>query len=123
MKKKYDKEVREGKPAKNGRRNKKNQTRWVFYDRETLEKLLAQADPDPKKGGIQFYFTEYTEETAKKYYPEEYEKVVGSLTLVLCAANLEGNIPKTISLKSAEVTYENKGQLCPPSCEPDPTDI
>jgi hypothetical protein len=59
MKKKYDKEVKKGKPAKNKKgKDKIDQTNWIFFNRETLEGLLAKADSDPKKGGIQFYITD-----------------------------------------------------------------
>ena len=52
MKAKYDKEVKKGKPAKGKNdKEKDNQTDWIFFDRETLEGLLAKADKDPKVVG------------------------------------------------------------------------
>jgi hypothetical protein len=121
MKKKYDKEVKKGKPAKDGKnKDKIDQTDWIFFDRETLERLLAKADADPKKGGIQFYITEYTEEVAAKYYPNEVEKLTGALTLVMRPANLEENQVAS-ALGDGEDNYENRGTICPPFCDPAPT--
>lgn len=122
MRAKYTKEVRQGKPAQTLTGENTNQTSWLFFNRETLEGLLAQVDKDPKIGGIQIFLAEYTERTAKKLYPKSYEKVVGSLTMVLCPANLEANVLTRVSA-GGETTYENHGELCPPHCEPDPTDV
>ncbi len=116
MRAKYDAEVRQGKPAQTKDGDKTNQTNWLFFDRETLERLLKQADSDPKKGGVQIFLTEYTEEVAKKYYPESYESIVGSLTLVLCAANIDENALTRVASEAGEVNYENNGQMCPPRC-------
>lgn len=122
MRTKYSQEVKKGKPAKTPKGDKTDQTNWLFFDRETLEGLLAQVDQDPKKGGIQIYLAEYTEDTAKKFYPESYQSLVGALTLVLCPANINENVLTQVA-SAGEVTYENKGQICPPYCEPDPTDV
>ncbi len=123
MKSKYDGEVKKGKPGKgkNGK-DKDNQTNWIFLDRETLEGLLAKADKDPKVGGIQFYFTEYTEETAKERYADEADKYVGQMTLVMRAANLKEDKLQSANLKGAESEYQSSGQECPFICEPEPTD-
>ncbi|MBN7814793.1 molecular chaperone DnaK [Algoriphagus pacificus] len=120
MRAKYDKEVKKGKPAKdkNGK-DKTDQTNWIFFDRETLEGLLAKADQDPKKGGIQFYITEYTEEVATKYYPNDVDKVTGALALVMRPANLDEG---QLSLTAGEDDYANHGTICPPFCDPEPTD-
>lgn len=120
MKAKYDKEVKKGKPAKDKEnKDKDDQTNWIFFDRETLEGLLAKADQDPEVGGIQFYFTEYTEETAKKFYPDEVEAYTGQITLVMRAAKLKGG-----KLELGEDDdYVNHGQICPPLCEPEPTGV
>lgn len=120
MKAKYDKEVKKGKPAKNKKgKDKDDQTDWIFFDRETLEALLAKSDPDPKKGGIQFYFTEYTAEIAEKYYPNDAEKVTGAITLVLRPATLEKELISTSTEEEGNY-YENFGRMCPPYCEPKP---
>ncbi|WP_026966793.1 hypothetical protein [Algoriphagus terrigena] len=123
MKSKYDQEVKKGKPAKgkNGK-DKTNQTSWIFLDRETLEGLLAKADKDPKVGGVQFYFTEYTEETAKERYPDEADKYVGQVTLVMRAANLKENKLQSANLGGTGDEYQVNGEQCPYVCEPEPTD-
>jgi hypothetical protein len=121
MRKKYEKEVKQGKPAKDKKgKDKTDQTNWIFFDRETLERLLSKADPDPKKGGIQFYFTEYTAEIAEKHYPNDAEQLTGALTLVLRPEKLEN---ETISptVEEEDYGYENFGRMCPPFCDPSPT--
>jgi hypothetical protein len=122
MKSKYDKEVKKGKPAK-GKKDvdKTNQTSWIFLDRETLEGLLTKADKDPKIGGIQFYFTEYTEETAKERYPDQANKYVGQMTLVTRPANLKENTLHSIDLGGKD-EYLVSGRECPYVCDPEPTD-
>lgn len=123
MKTKYDKEVKKGKPAK-GKKNKDktNQTNWIFLDRGTLEALLEKTDPDKKVGGIQFYFTEYTEKTAKERYGKESDKYVGQMTLVMRAANLIDNQLVSAELSRDGSEYENSGPECPFVCDPEPTD-
>lgn len=123
MQEKYDKEVKKGKPAKGkGDKDKNNQTDWIFIDRGTLEGLLEKVDQDPNVGGIQFYFTEYTEKMAKERYPEGSDKYVGQMTLVMRAANLKGNKMVAVELTGSEGEYENDGVECPFVCEPEPTD-
>lgn len=123
MKAKYDKEVKKGKPAKGKNdKDKGNQTNWIFFDRETLEGLLAKADKDPKVGGIQFYFTEYTEETAEKSHPREGAAYCGQLTLVMRAANLKEKKLVSVELGGMDDEYQNAGTQCPYECEPEPTD-
>ena len=118
MQKKYDKEVKNGKPAKDKKgKDKVDQTNWIFFNRETLEGLLEKADKDPKKGGIQFYITEYTEEVAQKYHPKEVEQITGALTIVMRPANLEED---QLTLTAGEEDYENNGRICPPFCDPEP---
>jgi len=121
MKTKYDKEVKKGKSAKgkNGK-DKIDQTNWIFFDRETLERLLAKVDKDPKIGGIQFYITEYTEEVAAKYYPNEVEQLTGALTIVMRPANLQEG-QDSVKILETEDDYENRGTMCPPFCKPEPT--
>jgi len=123
MRVKYDKEVKKGKPAKNkANKDKIDQTNWIFFDRETLERLLEKADKDPKKGGIQFYITEYTEEVAEKYHPKEAEQLTGALTLVMRPANVENELITAV-LGGEGGDYENNGRVCPPFCDPEPTNI
>lgn len=123
MREKYSAEVRKGKPGQTLSGENNNQTSWLFFNRETLEGLLAQVDKDPKIGGIQIFLAEYNETVAKKLYPKSYESVVGALTLVLCPANLKEGKLTRIALEGGDVTYENKGEMCPPVCQPDPTDV
>lgn len=124
MKAKYDQEVRKAKPGQgqNGQ-DKDNQTSWIFFDRETLEGLLAKADKDSKVGGIQFFFTEYTEETATKMHPEQIEAYTGQMTLVMRAANLYEKGVSKIELAEEDDEYQNNGKQCPPKCDQEPTGL
>lgn len=114
MQEKYKKEVKKAKPGKNKTTDITDQTDWIFFDRETLEAILAEADKDPKKGGIKFYLTEYTEETASTIHPEDPETYVGRLALVLSPVSVEG---QEITAADSDVSYYNKGGSCPPTCE------
>ncbi len=118
MQKKYKEEVGKGKPAKNPKGDVTQQTEWVFFDRETLQNILDQADQDGKTGGIKFYLTEYTEELAKKWHPMDPQNYTAGITLVLKAANLKEGKP--VDVTDSEVTgeeYENRGIKCPPTCQ------
>jgi len=114
MQDKYKKEVKKGKPGKNKKEDVTDQTDWVFFDRETLETILAEADKDPKKGGIKFYITEYTVETAEQLHPENPEAYVGRINLVLQASKADAT---NIKLEVADENYYNRGELCPPTCQ------
>lgn len=119
MKAKYDKEVKKGKPAKGAKgKDKDNQLNWVFINRATLEGLLAKADENPTVGGIQFFVTEYTEDTAKKVHPNQAAAYEGQLTLVMRAANLKDN--QLIFLDDDAGGFEGGGMECPYLCEPEP---
>ncbi|MEB2779401.1 molecular chaperone DnaK [Algoriphagus sp. C2-6-M1] len=121
MKAKYDKEIKKGKPAKDKKnKDKIDQTNWIFFNRETLEGLLAKADKDPKKGGVQFYITEYTKEVAEKYHPNYTEQLTGALTLVMRPANVVNELVSGV-VGGEGGDYENNGRICPPFCEPEPT--
>ncbi|NVK48289.1 MAG: molecular chaperone DnaK [Cyclobacteriaceae bacterium] len=112
MQQKYDQEIRKGKPGRGPKRDVDNQTKWIFFDRETLEEVLSKAGKDPKKSGIKFFFTEYTEETARAFYPENPEEYIGRLSLVMEPVDdSEGN------LEGDEGDYYNRGETCPPKCE------
>ncbi|MDF2156616.1 molecular chaperone DnaK [Algoriphagus sp. CAU 1675] len=110
MQDKYKKEVKKGKPAKNKKGDVTNQTDWIFFDRETLERVLSKADSDPKKGGIKFYIGEYTEEVAKKYHPQDPEAYEGTLTIIM------EPISTLSSSEDLGGDFENAGQQCPPKC-------
>lgn len=111
MKSNYNQEVKKGKPGKDQKGDVDNQTDWIFFDRETLEKVLAQADSDPKKGGIKFYITEYTKEVAEKYHPTDSDAYEGRLTLVFEATHADG-LEATVG-----GDLENLGTSCPPRCQ------
>lgn len=111
MKAKYDKEVKKGKPAKGKKGDIDNQTDWIFFDRKTLEEILA----DPKTGGIKFYFTEYTEEVAKEYHPENPDEYVGRVNLVMTAST-EGGRGEILN-EIGDPNYYNRGDICPPYCQ------
>ncbi|MBS4071623.1 molecular chaperone DnaK [Algoriphagus aquatilis] len=110
MKGKYDQEVKKGKPAKDKKGDVTNQTDWIFFDRSTLEEILA----DSNATGIKFYFTEYTEATAKAFYPENPDQYVGRINLVMTAS---GDGQGDILDASGDPSYFNKGQMCPPHCQ------
>lgn len=114
MQEKYKKEVKKGKAGKNKTTDITDQTDLIFFDRETLEAILAEADKDPKKGGIKFYLTEYTEETATSIHPEDPEFYVGRLALVLSPVSVEG---QEITVADGDGSYYNKGVSCPPTCQ------
>lgn len=118
MQKKYKEEVGQGKPGKNPKGEVTKQTEWVFFDRETLQNILDQADQDGKTGGIKFYLAEYTESLAKKWHPTNADDYSGSITLVLKAANLENGKPIDIeSIGQVDAEFDNDGIKCPPTCQ------
>jgi hypothetical protein len=110
MKSKYDREVKKGKAAKGKNGDIDNQTDWIFFDKKTLQEILA----NPNAGGIKFYFTEYTEEVAKKLYPENPDEYVGRVNLVMTASE---NGQSEILDEGGEPSYYNRGKICPPACE------
>ncbi len=114
MQDKYKKEVKKGKPGKSKQGDVTDQTDWIFFDRETLEQILSEADKDPKKGGIKFYFTEYTEKTATSIHPEDPDAYVGRLALVLSPVAAGS---QNISVSDDGGSYYNKGVTCPPTCQ------
>jgi hypothetical protein len=116
MLRKYKDEVKTGKPGLSASRKITEQTDWVFFDRQTLENLLEQADKDPLKGGIKFSFAQYSQDVAKKFYPKESEKYAGMMTLVMSPANFENGQIIESTAKSGEESYANRGVMCPPMC-------
>lgn len=133
----YNSEIKAGKAGKGparstagnppNREDIKNQSKWVWFDRDTLEKLLALTDRND--GGIKMYFCQYDEETAPPKNPNKY---IGRLTLALVASNKVGD--EIVDIKPSPVqkslviphvldksdSLENAGQLCPPNCNSDP---
>jgi hypothetical protein len=111
MKAKYDQEVKKGKPGKGKNGEVNDQTDWLFVDRQTLEEILA----DPKATGIKIYLTEYTEDVAKAYYPEDPEQYVGRLNLVLTGSSDNGK--EDILDGNGNTTYYDRAKVCPPYCQ------
>lgn len=93
MKKGLIKKFREN-YAKNGKINKpgigadgkpiKEQTNWVWFDRETIEAALAKADADGKTGGLKMFFGQYDEETISMIPADrpKREDYIGRISLV-----------------------------------------
>lgn len=87
----------------------KTQTKSVFFDRKTIEKLLAQTDPD--KGGIKIYLGMYDQETLSERdeSSDMAKDYIGKLTLILTASN-DNEDP------DQESKMINGGRVCPPDC-------
>jgi hypothetical protein len=113
---KYKKEIKTGSPGQSTSGKINEQTDWVFFDRQTLEGLLEQADKDPLKGGIKFSFAQYNQEIAEKFYPKDSEKYAGMITLVMSPANFENGQIMESTARSGEESYANRGIMCPPMC-------
>lgn len=84
------------------------QTRSVWFDRHTIEKLLAQTDPET--GGLKIFIGRYDGETLPEQegLPTNNE-LIGQLTLILTASN-DNQDPET------EAMVINAGKICPPDC-------
>lgn len=87
----------------------KDQTRSIFFDRKTIEELLAKTDE--KEGGLKIYLGMYDKETVnvrgEKADSEEY---IGKLTLILAASNDN-------SSTTEDSWIMNGGKICPPNCK------
>jgi hypothetical protein len=109
LRKNYEKQIGCGNSGKN-RKGKKitSQTQSVWFDRKSIEELLAKTDKD--KGGIKIYFGEYDEETIAEVSegndPEDY---VGKLMVILGASN-----DNEETVESSRLI--NGGSICPPNC-------
>ncbi|GGF33220.1 hypothetical protein [Echinicola rosea] len=118
---KYRSEIGSGKPGLGVKGEITDQTRWIWFDRELIEKVLKQTDETT--GGIKFYFGEYdesfTESLGKDY--------VGRMMLAMVPCN-EGDLDKksandrgleAFAFKEGddeEEDAENGGRICPPNC-------
>ncbi|MFD2034130.1 hypothetical protein ACFSKL_04970 [Belliella marina] len=104
----------------------KEQTDWVWFDRETIENALKDADPDGKIGGLKMYFGQYDKETIRMI-PEDREKkeaYIGRISLVLKPCNMTGEGLEEV--KSCDENGDddddddglswNGGRICPPNC-------
>ncbi|MCH7398539.1 hypothetical protein MM236_11085 [Belliella sp. DSM 107340] len=107
----------------------KEQTDWVWFDRETIENALKDADKDGKVGGLKMYFGQYDEETIEMI-PEDRPKreaYIGRISLVLKPCNLTEDGLIDVKLKTDSPLSENDedeededgwngGRICPPDC-------
>lgn len=84
------------------------QTRSVWFDRSTIEKLLSMTDS--KKGGLKIYFGQYDEETLPEIEDTELRKQMDGRLTVILAASDENKDPQE------ETQVVNGGWFCPPSC-------
>ncbi|MFC4870423.1 hypothetical protein [Negadavirga shengliensis] len=85
-----------------------NQSKSVWFDRQSIEKLLAQTDE--KTGGLKIFFGVYDESTAADIQSSRPGKEsIGKLTVILTASdeNKSTDLPDRIM---------NGGKTCPPDC-------
>lgn len=110
MKKKYDQEVKTGKPAKGSKGEIDNQTNWIAYTKEDLMEVLKQDGVT----GIKFHFTEYTQQVAEEFYGKEADLYVGRLGLVYSPIYASTATDRS---SAVEVEYYDRGDVCPPKCQ------
>ncbi|WP_373497194.1 hypothetical protein [Aquiflexum sp.] len=109
------------------------QSDWVWFDRNTIQKLLDITDPD--KGGIKIYFGQYDEKNVV-LIPEDRRKkhdYVGRVSLALAACNKTETEYEDIYSRTNEIQDTSKmmlmssgdgdspvnaGYVCPPDCQP-----
>ncbi|GAB2625556.1 hypothetical protein [Belliella aquatica] len=132
MKKGLIKKFREN-YAKNGKINKpgigadgkpiKEQTNWVWFNRETIEAALAKADADGKTGGLKMFFGQYDKETISMIPADrpKREDYIGRISLVLVPTNLTEEGLQEVNHVQEPTSDEdddgwNGGMLCPPEC-------
>ncbi|MCH7411809.1 hypothetical protein MM239_20650 [Belliella sp. DSM 111904] len=100
----------------------KEQTDWVWFDRETIEAALAHADRHGKVGGLKMYFGQYDKETINSL-PKDCDKkeaYIGRISLVLVPANKTKEGLNDILLSEVSGPIDeggwNGGAMCPPDC-------
>ncbi|SMD42705.1 hypothetical protein SAMN00777080_1267 [Aquiflexum balticum DSM 16537] len=109
------------------------QSDWVWFDRNTIQKLLDMTDSE--KGGIKIYFGQYDENNVNML-PEDMRKkhdYVGRVSLALAACNKTETEFEDIYSASNEIQNTanlmllrsndrdspvNAGTVCPPICNP-----
>jgi hypothetical protein len=107
LKANYAKEIGRGKPAKNKEGKEiTEQTKSIWFDRRTIERLLKMTDENT--GGLKLYFAEY----GSDYLADSGHDYTGQLTVVLAASNDNEDPTK-------DEQIENGGTLCPPTCKGD----
>jgi len=98
----YKDSIGQGRPSQNSQgRNITSQSQSIWFDRQTIMKLLQQTDE--RSGGLKIYFAAYDKE-----FTEDPE-LMGKLTVVLAASNDNGD-------PTDDTQIENGGSLCPPQC-------
>jgi hypothetical protein len=130
----YKKAAKKSKKAKNKKGELINeQSDWVWFDRNTIQKLLDMTDPE--NGGIKIYFGQYDEKNVVML-PEDMRKrhdYVGRVSLALMASNKTKTDYEDIYSGSNEIQDSSKmmlmstgggdspvnaGSVCPPECTP-----
>lgn len=109
LRKSYAEQVGCGESGKDHRGEKvTKQTQSLWFDRKTIEELLAKTDE--KTGGIKIYFGEYDEDTADEVTNiRDPQELVGKLTVILGASNNNEDPTDGALLR-------NGGKICPPHC-------
>lgn len=99
------------------------QTSWPFFDREVIEKLLAQTDP--KAGGIKIYLGQYDKNNLDLVPKDriDREDYIGRVSLALSAANREEDgifdiFDTNLHSDGGTGSIENGAAICPPYCRP-----
>lgn len=130
----YQKSAKKSKKAKNkDGKDINEQSDWVWFDRNTIQKLLDMTDPD--QGGIKIYFGQYDKQNVVML-PEDMRKkhdYVGRVSLALMACNKTETEFEDIYSSSNEMqdasrmmlmsrgdgdSPVNAGSVCPPECTP-----
>lgn len=134
FRKAYQKAAKKSIKAKNKNGKVINeQSDWVWFDRNTIQKLLDMTDSE--KGGIKIYFGQYDENNVNML-PEDMRKkhdYVGRVSLALAACNKTETEFEDIYSESNEIQNTsnlmlmtsndrnspvNAGHVCPPDCQP-----
>ncbi|EOZ95947.1 hypothetical protein A33Q_2540 [Indibacter alkaliphilus LW1] len=131
FRKAYQKAAKKSIKANNGKGKPiEEQSDWVWFDRDSIQKLLDMTDP--KTGGIKIYFGQYDKENVEMlpHDRKNREEYVGRVSVALVACDKTEKEYKDIyselssetepeSLKSdGGISPMNAGELCPPSCNP-----
>ena len=120
----YNKSVRKGIKGKDKEgKDVEEQTSWAFFDREVIEKLLAQTDP--KAGGIKIYLGQYDKDNLDLVPKDrkDREDYIGRVSLALSAANREEDgifdlFDNKSDQEGSDSSIENGAAICPPYCRP-----
>lgn len=134
FRKAYQKAAKKSIKAKNKNGKVINeQSDWVWFDRNTIQKLLDMTDSE--KGGIKIYFGQYDENNVNML-PEDMRKkhdYIGRVSLALAACNKTETEFEDIYSESNEIQNTsnlmlmrsndrdspvNAGYVCPPDCQP-----